>query len=137
MTTVLKEKAQEENVFEVLKKVSHSEDEYRLLSEIIERLEEENIQVKITDGYFNTIVFAKFPELGNSSLRFAITAPKNRYALECYYDFDDTVGQPPLMHLVSARGLVKQTVINRIKHIAENLDEIVREHRISKTNNHI
>lgn len=134
MKTILKETMQGESLLEALKTVAHTEDEYRLLGEMIERLEEENIQVKITDGYFNTIVFAQFPELGNGSLRFAITAPKNRYSLECYYENDEDT-KPRTFHLVSARALVKQTVINRMKHVAENLDEMVRERRISKANN--
>ncbi|PGT92216.1 hypothetical protein COD18_15395 [Bacillus cereus] len=120
MTTILKEKIQDEG----------------LLSEMIELLEGENIKFSISNSAFHTIVFAEFPELGNGSLRFAITAPKNRYSLDCYYDNDEDI-KPYIFHLVKTSGLLKQSVMNRIKHVTENLDEIVHERRISKANNHI
>ncbi|HDR3653106.1 TPA: hypothetical protein QCO08_005535 [Bacillus anthracis] len=138
MTTILKERIQTqgETSLDFLKKVSHSEDEYRLLSEMIELLKDENIQFSISSSAFHTIVFANFPELGNGTLRFVIHAPKNRYSLECYYDNDDENPKPYIYHIVSAKSLVKQTVIKRIKYVAENLDEIIRERRVLNANNH-
>ncbi|GAB6415618.1 hypothetical protein [Bacillus cereus] len=134
MTTVLKERIQYESSLNALEKAYHSEEEYRLLNEMIELLKAENIQFNISSSAFHTIVFANFPELGNGTLRFAIHAPKNRYSLECYYDNDEDT-RPRIFHIISARALVKQTVIKRIKHVTENLDEIIRERRVLNANN--
>lgn len=96
-----------------------------LLIEMIERLKTENIKFSITECYFDTIIFAEYPEIGNGSLRFAITATaKGRYALEGYYD-NDKKTKPFIYRVISKRNMKLSTVISHIKHGSENLDEIL------------
>lgn len=119
-----KEQTDAKKALEILETSSLDEKDYQLLVEMVERLKKENIEFRIADGPFEPKIFAGFSEVGNGSLRFAISVKKGRYNLEGYYNNDDEDPKPYIFHLISAKRLVLQTVINRIKQVAENLDEV-------------